>query len=305
MLFSMMLVGYFVWKREWMNETSYAHLSKIVVNICNPMLVVAGVLGKDKADAGALLLQDILLVILCYGLLTILGVIFSIVLNPKKSHKKVYRLMTIFPNAGFMGIPVISSIYGEDSVIYILFYMLAYNIILYTYGMVLARQAGEDNGNVTEGKISFTANLKKMFNPGVIGSIAAILIFAFQVHIPDAAASFCKYFGDATIPLSMMLIGISIAKVELKSVFSDWRLYVYTLLRMLVIPILAIVILKPILPVDEMVFGVFALEFAMPIGTILTLVAEENGADSTCCTNGIILTTLASIITIPLVSMFL
>jgi len=288
-----------------MNETSYSHLSRIVVNICNPLLVISGVFGKDKSDAGPLLIQDILLVILCYGLLTILGIVFSIVLNPKKSHKKVYRLMTIFPNAGFMGIPVISSIYGEESVIYILFYMLAYNIILYTYGMILARQAGADNGNEITVKKSFTEDLKKMLNPGVIGSIAAIIIFACQIRVPDAAASFCKYFGDATIPLSMMLIGISIAKVELKSVFSDWRLYIYTILRMLIIPIILILILKPILPVNDMIFGVFALEFAMPIGTILTLVAEENGADSTCCTNGIILTTLASIITIPIVSMFL
>lgn len=302
MLFAMMLTGYFIWKWDWFDEAAYQKLSKIVVNILNPLLVIYGVMGKESTGNARLILQNLGMILLFYLFLIVAGAVLVWLLRPTKAERKIYRLMTIFPNVGFMGIPVITSIFGMESMIYIVFYMLGYNLLLYTYGLVLARKAAEDAGNLKEEMTS--RQWKRMINPGVIASIAAVVIFMFRMPVPSPVVTFCDYMGNATIPLSMLLIGMSIAKADLRKIFSNTRIYLFTVLKMVVIPVGMTLLLKP-LAIDSVVFGVFALQLAMPVGSIITLIAKESGADETTCTNGIVVTTLASILTIPLVCMVL
>lgn len=304
MLFAMMIIGYFLWKKKWLDEPANQKLSKIVVNIFNPMLVVYGVLGKSSGKDMGLVAQNLFLMLLFYILLIVFGILFVWILRPKKSERYVYWMMTIFPNVGFMGIPVISSIFGMESVIYIAFYMLGYNLLLYTLGIVLARKAAADREECQGPKEKQGGQWKRIFNVGVLASLGAILIFMFQISVPAPVVTFFDYMGNATIPLSMILIGVSIAKADMKTIFTNVKMYFYTGIRMILFPILVISLMKG-LSFDPVVFGVFALELAMPVGSIITLIAKENGADETCSTNGIVLSTLVSILTIPIVCMFL
>ena len=303
MLFAMMLTGYMVWRIGWFDEPAYQKLSKIVVNILNPILVLNGVLGKDSAGDTSLILQNLGFVVFFYLLLIAVGFLFVWILRPVKAEKRLYRLMTIFPNVGFMGIPVITGIFGMKCMIYIVFYMLGYNLLLYTYGLALAGKAARNAGGKAASDCA-GGTWKRMINPGVLCGVAAIVIFMLRIRVPAPAANYCSYMGNATIPLSMLLIGMSIAKADLKTIFSNVRVYLYTAMKMLLLPAAMIVLLKP-LPADPVIFGVFVLQLAMPVGSIVTLIAKESGADEICCTNGIVLSTLASLITIPLVCVFL
>ncbi len=303
MLFAMMVTGYVIWKIEWFDENAYQRLSKVVVNILNPILVVNGVIGKDSGGDASLLLENLGFVAFFYLLLTAVSFVLVWALRPPMAQRRLYRLMAIFPNVGFMGIPVITSIYGSECMIYIVFYMLGYNLLLYTYGLFLAKKAAEDAGNIAHGN-GGRGQWKRMVNPGVIFSLLAVVIFLSRLQMPAPIISFCGYMGNATIPLSMLLIGMSIAKSDLKPIFTDGRIYGFTAVKMLALPIAAIILLRP-LQADPVIFGVFALQLAMPVGNIVTLIAKECGADEAACTNGIVLSTLASILTIPLVCMFL
>ena len=207
--------------------------------------------------------------------------------------------MTVFPNVAFMGIPVITGIYGTGCMIYIVFYVLGYNLLLYTYGIGLAKKAAEDAGS-RNGSGSGGA-WKRMLNPGVICAVAAIFVFVLRLSVPAPVLLRILLRWQA---VSMMLIGMSIAQADFKTIFANVRVYLYTGMKMLLLPAVMILLLKP-LPADSVVFGVFALQLAMPVGSIVTLIAKENGADEICCTNGIVLSTLASLVTIPLVCMLL
>ncbi len=303
MLFAMMMTGYFIWKKGWFDENAYQRLSKVVVNILNPMLVVNGVMGKDSTGDKSLLLQNLGFVALFFILLSLASFVLIWILRPEKSQRSLYRLMAIFPNVGFMGIPVISSIYGAGCIIYIVFYMLGYNLLLYTYGLFLAKKAAEDAGTLLAGT-NAQKQWKRMVNPGVVFSLVAVGIFLLNLSVPAPVVNFCDYMGNATIPLSMLLIGMSIAKADIKSIFSDGRIYGFTIIKMVALPIAAILLLKSF-KADPVIFGVFALELSMPVGNIVTLIAKEYGADEAACTNGIVLSTLASIFTIPIVCIFL
>lgn len=159
MLFAMMLTGYVIWKKDWFDESAYQKLSRIVVNILNPLLVINGVAGKDADGDTRLILLNLGFVVIFYLLLILAGILFVWILRPVKAQRRLYRLMTIFPNVGFMGIPVITGIFGNETMIYIVFYMLGYNLLLYTYGLVLARKAAEDAGSVPKAVLAGTGSV--------------------------------------------------------------------------------------------------------------------------------------------------
>lgn len=304
MLGAMMLMGCLIWKRKWIDETANKRLSWIVVNIFNPFLIISGVMGKDIGNSGNLLLQNIVVVIFFYLFLWLLGFLLVAVLHVKKGERGLYHMMTMFGNVGFMGIPVITSIFGMDTMIYIVFYMLGYNLLMYSYGMILAgKDAAIQNG--TEESEAGGMDLKRIVNPGVISSILAVIIFLFGIELPAPVAGFCDYMGNPSIPLSMILVGVSLAQANLKEVFTSIRIYIFIVVRILILPVLAALIMKHIPVLDPVIKGVFILQMGMPVGSLATLVAKENGADATCCTNGIVLSTLASLLTIPIVCLFL
>lgn len=304
-LFGMMLVGFFCYKWDWIDDHSYGKLSKIVVNILNPLLVIDGVLGKSRDGSFHNLLTNLVMVILYFVFLIIISIPVVKIIRPEKENIGVYRLMMIFSNVGFMGIPVISALYGSDVIIYIVFYMLGYNFLLYTYGIILARSSAKpayaENHNSNG---SFKGNLKAIINPGTIAGIIAIILFVCKIQVAAPMTSFIKYLSQCVVPFSMILIGASMAQQELKTIFKDVRMYWFLLIRLILIPVIMALCVRN-LPIDSQILGVFILMLAMPVGSIVVLVAMEQGADSACCTRGSVISTLLSIITIPVIALLL
>lgn len=140
-LMAMMLTGAFVYKKKWLGEEGSANISKLVVNVFNPLLVIGGVLGDTDAISHDKIVGNLQLVVLYYVIAIIFGILLAWVLHPPKNLKSIYVLMATFSNLGFMGIPVAKSLYGSEGVVYVSFYILLYNVIVYTYGMSLARRA--------------------------------------------------------------------------------------------------------------------------------------------------------------------
>lgn len=337
-LLAMMAVGFFCYKKSWVSDETAGHLSKLVVNVFNPILVVNGVLGQNSADAGNDVAWNIIFIVLYFIILMLVGSFLPALLRPQDKHKSVYRLMTIFSNVGFMGIPVIKSIFGDGAMIYVAFYILGYNIMLYTVGMFYSQKAGEENRTHSisylealaangegrnnaaeeqqegysvqtfEKKNGAAAFFKRLINPGVVAAVFAVVIFVFGIQMPGPVVTFCDYMGNTTIPLSMIMIGISMAQANFRDVFTDVRIYVFIVLRMIALPILLALSLKGVIAangIDPVVFGVFIVELGMPVGSIIVMMAREQGADSAYCTRGVVLSTFASIITIPLICAFL
>jgi len=337
-LLAMMAVGFFCYKKNWVSDETAGHLSKLAVNVFNPILVINGVLGQNSSAAGNSVAWNLMFIVLYFTLLLIIGAFLPVLLRPQDKHKSVYRLMTIFSNVGFMGIPVIKSIFGDGAMIYIAFYILGYNLMLYTVGMFLSIKAGDENhkygrsyleamaangeGKNTaeamqqvenhtlsaERQSGVVAFFKRLMNPGVIAALFAVVIFAFGIQMPGPVITFCDYMGNTTIPLSMIMIGISMAQANLRDVFGDVRIYIFVALRMIALPILMTFALRGLVTayaIDPVVFGVFIIELGMPVGSIIVMMAREKGADAAYCTKGVVVSTLASILTIPIICAFL
>ena len=297
-LLVMMLVGYVVFRIGWLDNNSCGRMSKIVVNVLNPCLMVYGVLGKNERLDGEMLGQTLVLVAVYFGVLILLSGPVASFLHIRKEHFNLYKLMLIFSNVAFMGIPVITSIYGKESMLLIAFYSLGYNLLLYTYGIYLAGKGCQETAAGKGGQ------WKRLLNPGVASCIAAIAIFASGAAVPESVCTFFDYVGNAAVPLSMILIGASVAQGGKKEFFLDKKMYAFMAVKMLAIPIAAALLLR-LLSWPALVEGVFILMLAMPVGTIVVMLAAESGNDAIECTKGSILTTLVSVLTIPVVAAFL
>jgi len=296
-LLFMMACGYAAYKLKWVSDKGYADLSKIVANILNPLLIINVVLKADKSLSLQLLGENLILVVVCYAVLVVIGLIFPLVICKDRSSRAQYNMMIVFSNVGFMALPVLQSLYPDGSAsIYVLFYILGFNILIYTYGIVLCAKTKIDG----KAKIS----LKAIMNPGVIACIIAVICYVVKVPNVDPFTTICGYLGDATIPFSMFITGVSIALFPIKEFVSDWRVYVFSIVKLLVIPVICALVMRQI-PMDTMVKNVFIYEMAMPVGALVLALVKNHGENEIVSSRGIVITTIMSLITIPLISFFL
>lgn len=293
-LCALMLTGFIAYKTNLLDDHAYTKLSSFMVWILNPMLMISGALGKENHASAQQIGQNIMMVIVMYGGLFLLGFLYILICGHKKGKGYQYRMVMLFPNVGFMGVPLVKVIFGSEYIVYVVFYMLAFNLLCYTYGIHLASKMGERQTRLS---------LKKLLSPGFIASIFTILIFALQIKVPTPLATYVDYMGNTAITISMIIIGISLARMDLKSAFLHIEYYIFLIAKMLVVPILFILISNR-LSIDPIVKGVFQILVSMPVASMTCMMAEEYAGDGSECAKIITITTICTVITAPLVILF-
>ena len=292
-LFAMIMTGYLAYRCRLIDRRGGQQLTTLVVKIFNPLMILASVIGKHSSDAGELLLQDLFTAGLYFIFVILCGILYGHIRRFSRADRNKYQLLTVFSNLGFMGIPVVRAVFGPEYVIYIVIYLLIFNVLVYTYGVIIAMgMAGQ--------KSSFS--LKHLFNTGFITCILSIIIFFMEIEIPAPAVTFLNYMGDTAVPLSMMTIGISLAQSGFRELFADKENYFFILFKMILVPVAGVLLFR-LLPLDSTVYSIFTLMVSMPCGAITGMFAEEYAGRGNECSRLILLTTVVSVITIPLVSL--
>lgn len=282
-----MVIGYVANKKDILNEMVNKKISSLILNITSPALILSSVLNQDKKGDSTVLLLVVFLGICLYIILPFIGIFIGKILKVKKEDEKLYQFMTIFANVGFMGFPVIESIYGTEAVFFAAIINLIFNVLCFSYGVYLI----SDND-----KVSF--DIKLLLNPGIVVSIFSIIIYITGIKFPFVIKETSSIVGEITVPLAMMLIGSSLAQIPIKDVFSEKRLYPYTFIKQIVIPIIIYFILKPFV-INQMILGVIVILSAMPVGTIAIMFTNEYGGNVSLASKTIFITTISSVITIP------
>lgn len=310
-LFSIMAIGIWGRKKNYISKTTSTQLSFLVINVFNPVLTIYSVLGQSLVSTGSMFYQNLVLIGFFYLILFIAGILFNLIIKPAKNEKSIYRMLMLFPNIGFMGIPVVSALLGSEYIIYVAIYMLVYNLLFYTIGISLAKKsAKKEDIPYTEQKKSRTKNNKwknfqqLFFNPGIISSVIALIVFFFQIPVPDSICSLLNYLGMPCVPLSMILIGCSVADCNLKTILQNKYAYLYTIFKTLILPI-SFAFLSRCIPFDKNILTLFIIMASMPAGTLVALAVEQYNSESSCATDCIIFSTLALLFTLPIVSLFL
>lgn len=292
-LFILMGVGYLCYRREIITDEVSKKLSAIVVNIANPALVLSACMGENKIQ-GRELLMIAVIVIAVYVTLLLLALVIPRLLRVEQKSRGTYQAMTVFSNIGFMGFPVIAALYGNEALLYASVFTIPYNVLIYTYGV--AAMAKEKD------KIKGSFSLKKIFNIGVIACIITIVVYLLRIPVPQFISTTTTNLSNLTAPLSMMVIGASLATIDLRKLFTDGKLLLFSAIKLLLIPIVGVLIIRQFVN-NDIICGVCMVMLATPVGSMTAMMAQQYDGDYEMASKGVALTTILSVITMPIVSL--
>ena len=264
-------------------------LSKLVINFFLVGLILSSVVNKEFDMTGKEIIFSLLLWCVMMAVSVTVGWLTPRVFRMKSGDKGMYSLMVGFMNNGFMGFPLAAAVYGTDVLFFAALSNIPFNLLLYTLGIVIL--------NSGEGKQKL--ELKRVLNAPIIATLAAIVILALRIRMPLFVEDTLSYMSSATVPLSMMCIGVSLGGVSLKDAFCHPKLYLVSLMRLIVCPLLTWLILRGIIT-DPVMLGTIVLLAATPTAVICTILGIEYGRDGIESSEGILLSTVLSMLTIPL-----
>lgn len=281
----LVLVGVYLQKKDIIDEHTSKKLSVIVMDVVNPALIMSCVLSGDITATHKDLISAIGVGVVLYAFLCVLGFVIPVILPIQKEQRKFYNMMTVYTNVGFIGIPVAKAVLSDSAMLYVIICNVMYCLLFYTHGVTVLGGKKE--------KI----DVKKIFSPGTVMSLLTLLIFWFHISLPAVISNSIIYLGNATVFLSMSLLGVSIAKSSLKNGLKNKSIWIYIAIRMLAVPILLVLILKALHYPEEMVQA-FCLMAAMPVANLPLIQAEKIGEDTELLSNGIMVTTVLCFVTI-------
>ncbi|MBZ9687830.1 AEC family transporter [Clostridium estertheticum] len=290
-LFIIIMVGFYAKKKKFLNNTVDRGLSELLINITLPFMIVTSFNIKYEAE-----MVNNAQKILMYSLLIHIGLIFiskMLFFKFPKNKQQVFRFITIFCNVGFMGYPVLESIYGGIGVFYAAIFNIPFNILLWTVGVMLFT-----------GEKDFKSMRKAVANPALIAVFIGIILFAFSIKLPLPIANSLKLVGSTTTPISMIIIGSMLAEMQFKNIFSDISIYYATVVRLLVVPMIVYGVLK-LLKVDTLLLNICVILQGMPAAVMAPIIAEKYSGDSLLASQCVFISTIVSGITIPIVILFL
>lgn len=288
-LFVLMMTGFALRKMKIVDDTGRKSLSKIAMNIVIPCCVLHAAFTFEISLDG---LGGFMLT--CFALL-ILGLLvaaaLSFILCREKDKRGQYVFLGWFGNVN-VAIPVAQTFYGAGSILHISLYGLLYDMMVYTVGILLLSGG--------KGKM----DLREMLRPAPISSILCIVIILLKIQIPQVIVDTMGLFGNMMVPMTMMIVGMTLANLPVKDVFNEWRLYVLSAVKLLVMPILAWLIFRTFVT-DTYVLFLMVLIASIPVGTLSVVLGDEFGTDVEFCSRAIFITTFLCVVTVPAVILLL
>ena len=284
-LFLMMAAGYLVARVGIMTPEFRAKLSSYTLSLAAPCAILSGVL--ESSSTPATMIGAVGVGVLFFVLMIVFAAVLVRLVRTRKEDRGWDQLMLIFTNVGFMGIPVINAFYGPDGVARLSMFILMFNIVFFSYGMLLIA-SGE--------KINF----KAMLNPCIVAALLGLFFGVTGLRLPAVLTSTLSSIGAMNTPLAMTIIGASVAHSDVRAALTNRRLYRVCSLSMIVMPLLTLLVML-FLPIDPMLAGISVLLASMPIAGNCGMIADLYAPGDMTASHAIIVSTLLSAATLPVI----
>lgn len=334
LLFTMMIPGIIIKKCSLAPEGFGKGLSNLVLYIAQPALVFLAYLKDYDSEILINSVYVFLLSIVAHGIFTAAAI--PAFRKAPDNARRMLSFATVFSNAAFMGIPLISAVLEKDfpgATLYASIYNITFNLFLWTLGVFFCTEGRDlDNNSVPDhvdeikNKMSFK---KALLHPITIAAVLGLITFCFSLHIyvptllketiglPAELVDSLSLLVTESLgllkglvePLSMLVIGLRLADMEFKGCFKDKHLYVFLGLRHIALPLLMVGIIKLLgligLAIHPAVSAVVVIMAAAPAATSATMFAEMYSCDSVYVSRAVTISTLLSVITMPLITLLL
>ena len=289
MLVILLALGYLCARLKLVGPEFNKGLSKLVINFFLVGMILSSVINKEMELTGAEALTGFLMLALMMLICFAIAWISPGVLRIKDGDKGMYRMLVAFMNNGFMGFPIVAAIYGEGAVFFASLSNIPFNLLLYSAGVMLLREGSEGE----------KFKLRNAINAPLVATLIATIILVLKIPVPVIIDDTVDTISSATVPLSMMCIGLSLGSVSLKDAFVHPRLYVLSFMRLVVAPLIVWFVMSFFIT-NPVILGTIVILSACPSAVICSILGIENGRDGIESSEAVFLCTVLSMITIPL-----
>ena len=285
-LFLMMAVGFILGKKRMLSNETLSQMSKVLLCIAVPCIMVDTFLAEkcNKETVQGLLIAGAALV----GTYVLNMVLVQLVYRKAEPDDRgVLRFATIYGNTGFMGFPLIQAALGDVGMLPTVVSLAVFTISSWTHGQCLIG-----------GRKGMSAK-KAILNPGVLGSIISVVLFALRIKLPEPISDAVGFLGSLNTPLAMVIIGGQMAAVNFRELFGDRRVYTVSMLKLIVVPVVTMLVLLPF-GVDSVIYMAVVILSACPVAGVTSLFSQLNGKNTSLAARLVTVTTIFCIITLPL-----
>ncbi len=292
---AMMLIGYVFARRGLVDRGFGRSASTLRLNVFLPATILNSVFVSNMELSPGELMKLMLLLFLTLGV----GFVFAALairflpLRKDPARRPVYELLLALSNTMFIGMPVAQELFGPVAVFYCSLSCIPFNLYAYTYGVW--RMKGGQSGAL---------RVRDILSVALVSTVLAVLIFLLQLPVPGIVRDLAAVMNGATMPLSLLVIGFSMGTVSLTDAFKNKDLYLASILRNLLLPVLTWLIIR-LFTDDPILLMTCMLLAASPCAVMVTVLAIQYDRDSVFAAEGVLQSTVLSIVTIPLLIMLL
>lgn len=288
-LFIIILVGVYGSRKKIITPEINKGLTDILIKIALPFMIVSSFMFTYDDSIKSNVLKTFYYSL---GAYVIMAAASYLLLLPVKDNKKtVLHFANIFVNTGYVGFPVLNSIFGSEGVIYGSIFNMFFVIFLWTYGIILYK------GKLEKGYLKKEI-INLMFNPSIIAVAAGIVMMVFNIEIKGALLSSIKSIGNITGPISMLIVGVILSNVKIKKHLKDWTIYYGIIIKLIIIPVIIYLISLLLEDSSKAVYSVIIMT-AMPASTMTSIFSESFNKEKEFAAIIVSATTLISLITVP------
>ncbi len=288
-LFVLIAAGFICAKTKLINNKIKDGIVNILLYVVTPCLIINSFLSvKFTADT----ITSLGIAAACAFISHIIAIVFSYAVFDKDFRKRsVLRFALIFSNAGYMGIPLANAVFGEKGVFYGSAYLIVFNVVQWTYGISIYKKGSKNR-------------LKIILNPGTIGVLIGLPLFLLKLHLPEVLSSPIASISELNTPLAMFVLGYYFSRSNIKTGLFSKKMWTVIFGRMIIVPILAFLLFKYIFGLSGVLLGCCVLPASAPTAVNTIILASKFKADADLGLKIVTITTILSIITMPLILAF-
>ena len=291
MIFILIVPGIFFKRKNILTEDQNGAINSIVVNLTWPCLVIDAM----QIEFSVQILKDSAYILgVCLLVLAIIFVIsipFAKLIKLTKTKRYISIFMLLFGNTGFIGIPVIQALYGDEAIFYAAIVELINDVLIFTGGIMLIQMSAKANLKIEP---------KQFVSPGLIGVIIGLLLFLLNIQLPEVLGGSIEMIGNATTPLTMFCIGFQIGGLKFKEIAGDMQVYAICFVKLLIVPVITLLLVKIWAGDFSLLEKVLIIGFAMPVGAVASIFSQQYKGEAVFATKSVLLSTVFSLITIPI-----
>lgn len=286
-MFLLIALGYIITKLKLVTKEGSKVLSSILITIVSPCVLIK----SYSKDFEPLLMTGLLKCLIFSVIIHIVAILISNIVIKKDKQKRfrIERFLVVYSNCGFMAIPLLQAALGEEGVFFGSAYYVVFTALSWSHGLF---QFTEDKATLSAKKI-LTA-------PGIVGIMIGMILFLTGWRLPAPLFSAVSYMSDLNTPVAMILLGVFLSDVDFKKAILNKKLYLVSLFRLIIIPVLAIFIAR-IINLEENLLLATIITAACPCATVSSLFAAKYDKDAAYASEIVSLNTLMSIVTLPLI----